>query len=289
MTKTILITGTSNGFGNDVAKTLAAEGHRVFATMRDMDGRHRAVAEDLRARGIETLDLDVTDDASVDAAFKALFEATGGTLDVLVNNAGLASAGLSETFTPDQVRAMFDVNVVGIQRVMRSALPSMRASKQGLVINMGSILGRVTIPFLGLYGASKFAVEAMTESYRYELSQFGVDVVLIQPGPYPTQLYTAIQTPADPSRTEAYGEIAALPVGFGEYINGLFTSPDAPDPHDIAKIISGLIGQAAGQRPARIVAGLAFGADAANVAMAPIQAGLVQAIGFDHLSQLKLS
>ena len=289
MTQTILITGTSNGFGNDIAKTLAAEGHRVFATMRDMDGRHRAVAEDLRARGIETLDLDVTDDASVDAAFKALFEATGGTLDVLVNNAGLASAGLSETFTPDQVRAMFDVNVVGIQRVMRAALPNMRAKGRGLVINMGSILGRVTIPFLGLYGASKYAVEAMTESYRYELSQFGVDVVLIQPGPYPTQLYTAIQTPGDPSRIESYGEVAALPVGFGDYISGLFASEGAPDPHDIATIISGLVAQPAGQRPARIVAGLSFGADAANDVMAPIQANLVKAVGFDHLSTLKLA
>ena len=106
MSKIILITGTSNGFGNDVAKTLGAAGHRVFATMRDMDGRHRDAAKGLQSRGIETLELDVTSNASVEAAFRNLAEKTGGKLDVLINNAGMASAGLSETFTPEQVRDM---------------------------------------------------------------------------------------------------------------------------------------------------------------------------------------
>jgi NAD(P)-dependent dehydrogenase (short-subunit alcohol dehydrogenase family) len=101
MSKTILVTGTSNGFGADIVTTLAAAGHRVFATMREMNGRHRAAAEALRAKGIHTLELDVTDNASVDAAFAELLEATGGTLDVLVNNAGLAAGASPRPLPPN--------------------------------------------------------------------------------------------------------------------------------------------------------------------------------------------
>ena len=288
MSKIILITGTSNGFGNDVAKTLGAAGHRVFATMRDIDGRHRDAAKALQSRGIETLELDVTSNASVEAAFRNLAEKTGGKLDVLINNAGMASAGLSETFTPEQVRDMFDVNVFGVQRVIRAALPEMQKNKSGLIVNIGSILGRVTIPFLGLYGASKHAVEAMTDSYRYELSQLGIDVVLIQPGPYPTGLYTAIQAPADAGRADRYGDVAALPGKFAEFLQGVFSGANAPDPHDVATALVRLIETPAGQRSDRVIVGAAFGADFANSAIQPIQGQLISGVGFDHLSKLNV-
>ncbi|WP_206243858.1 SDR family oxidoreductase [Novosphingobium terrae] len=287
MSKTVLITGTSNGFGADIATTLATAGHRVFATMREMNGRHRAAAEALRAKGIHTLELDVTDNASTDAAFAELLGLTGGTLDVLVNNAGLAAGGISETFTPEQLRAMFDVNVFGVQRVLRAALPAMHAQKSGLVINIGSILGRVTIPFFGLYGATKHAVEALTDTYRYELSQLGIDVVLIQPGPYPTALYTSIQQPSDGARAAAYGDVAHLPDGIGAFLQGVFSSADAPDPRDIAREIVTLIDTPAGQRPARVVKGLGFGADGVNAAVAPFQDQLISGLGFEALNQLK--
>ena len=287
MSKTILITGTSNGFGNDIAQTLAAAGHRVFATMRDINGRHREAAQALNAKGIETLELDVTDDASVDAAFKALFAKTGDKLDVLINNAGIASGGIQETYTPEQTRAMFDVNVFGIQRVTRAALPNMHKAKSGLIINIGSILGRVTLPFFALYGASKHAVEAVTEGYRYELSQQGIDVVLVQPGPYPTKLYTAIQKPADIGRADQYGDVAQMPAAFEAYLGGLFTSENAPNPHDVAQSITDLVAQPSGQRPNRVIVGLDFGADAANAAIQPIQSQLVAAIGMTHLDALK--
>ncbi|BAO94169.1 SDR family oxidoreductase [Caballeronia insecticola] len=289
MSKTILITGTSNGFGNDIATTLAAAGHRVFATMRDVNGRHREAAQKLNEKGIETLELDVTDDASVDAAFKALFAKTNGKLDVLINNAGVAAGGLQETFTPEQTRAMFDVNVFGIQRVTRAALPNMHKAKSGLIVNIGSILGRVTLPFFALYGASKHAVEALTEGYRYELSQQGIDVVLVQPGPYPTKLYTAIQKPADLGRADNYGDVAKMPAAFEEFLGGLFSSEQAPDPHDVAKTIVALIEKPAGQRPNRAIVGLDFGADAANTAIQPIQAKLVADIGMNQLTVLKTS
>jgi NAD(P)-dependent dehydrogenase (short-subunit alcohol dehydrogenase family) len=286
MSQTVLVTGTSNGFGADIATTLAAAGHRVFATMREMNERHREAASALRAKGIETLELDVTDNASVDAAFESLFEKTGGTLDVLVNNAGIAAGGISETFTPEQLRDMFEVNVFGIQRVLRAALPAMQKKKSGLIINIGSILGRVTIPFFGLYGATKHAVEALTDTYRYELSQLGIDVVLIQPGPYPTKLYTSIQKPSDTGRAANYGDLAKLPGGIEQFLHGVFTGADAPDPHDVAHEIVTLINTRPGERPARVVKGLAFGADSANAAMAPFQAQLISGLGFDQLAKL---
>jgi NADP-dependent 3-hydroxy acid dehydrogenase YdfG len=206
-----------------------------------------------------------------------------------VNNAGVAAGGISETFTPEQLRDMFEVNVFGLQRVLRGALPAMHRKKAGLVINIGSILGRVTIPFFGLYGASKHAVEALTETYRYELSQLGIDVVLIQPGPYPTKLYTSIQQPSDAERAASYGDVANLPNGIGEFLNTTFSSPDAPNPHDISEEIVKLLGTPAGQRPARIVVGLSFGADGANEAIKPFQAGLISGLGFDQLNTLKVA
>ena len=287
MSKIILITGTSSDFGHDTAETLAAAGHRVFASMRDMNGRHSGVAEALRNKGIETLDLNVTSDASVDAAFKTLFAKTDGKIDVVINNAGIASAGVSETYTPEQLRDLFEVNVFGVQRVIRAALPSMRKKNCGLIINVGSILGRVTFPFFGLYGASKYAVEAMTDSYRYELSQLGVDVVLVQPSAYPTNMYAAIQQPADAGRAEGYGDIAAIPGKMFETFMGIFQGANAPNPHDVGSTIAHLVNTPKGQRPDRVVVGQPFGADAANKAMSPIQEQVLAGLGLDALAKIK--
>ncbi len=287
MTKIVLITGTSNGFGNDIALTLAAAGHRVVATMRGIEDRNRPAAQALNAKGIETLELDVTDQTSVDTAFEKLYAKTNGKIDVLINNAGVAAGGIQETFAPEQTRAMFDVNVFGLQRVTNAALPAMHASRNGLIINIGSILGRVTLPFFALYGASKHAVEAITDGYRYELSQQGIDVVLVQPGPYPTKLYSAIQRPSAPDRARTYGDLPKLQAGFEEFLGGLFASQGAPNPHDVAETIVDLVNQQNGARPDRITVGLDFGAAAANEAIKPLQAKLVADIGMAHLSRLK--
>ena len=177
MTKTILITGASTGFGRDTAETLARAGHTVFASMRDPEAKNRAHADALRGQNIEVLELDVTDSQSVDRAVAAVV-AKAGRIDVLINNAGVLTAGVSEAFTPEQATALFDVNVIGVHRVTRAVLPHLRRQHDGLIINLSSVLGRVTFPFVGLYGASKFAVEALTDTYRYEVSQLGIDVVL---------------------------------------------------------------------------------------------------------------
>lgn len=288
MSKTILITGASNGFGKDTAKTLAAAGYRVFGTMRDLNGRNSEAAAELRAAGVTTLELDVTNDASVDAAFAEILD-NDGKIDVLINNAGLASAGIAETFTPDQLRDLFEVNVIGVQRVLRAALPTLRTAGSSLVINVGSIVGRLTIPFFGLYGASKFAVEALTDTYRFELSQLGVDVVLVQPGPFPTALYSTMQAPGDAARADAYGDVAKLPGNISARLGEWFSAPDAHQPHEVAEAIARLIATPAGQRPDRVVVGSANGADVVNAAVQAPQAGVLAAFGFDHLAHVKVN
>src|SRR5258707_12950786 len=235
MSKTILITGASSGFGRDTAETLFRAGHTVYASMRGTQGKNREAAEALRKLGIMTVELDVSDDASVEAGVKKVLEA--GKIDVLVNNAGIMSAGVTEAFTAEQATVVFDTNVIGLLRVTRAVLPSMREKRNGLIINIGSVLGRVTFPFLGIYGASKFAVEALTDSLRYEVSQLGVEVVEVQPSGYPTNFFTNLQTPAGIEVTESYGEVGHIPGAMVTSLTSTFEGNDAPNPHDVAKAI----------------------------------------------------
>ena len=285
MSKTILITGASSGFGRDTAKTLHRAGHTVYASMRDAQGKNRAAAEGLRELGIKTVELDVCDDASVDAGVKNVL-AEAGKIDVLLNNAGIASVGVTEAFTTDQAKAIFDTNVIGLLRVTRAVLPSMRQEREGLIINIGSILGRVTFPFLGIYGASKFAVEALTDSLRYEVSQLGVEVVAVQPSGYPTNFFASIQTPVGTEVTESYGEVGQIPDAMFETFRSRFEGEDAPNPHDVAEAVAVLVGQSKGSRAARTVVGESFGADKANEDIAPVQAQAVEGLGLGHLERV---
>ena len=285
MSKTILITGASSGFGRDTAKTLHRAGHTVYASMRDAQGKNRAAAEALRELGIKTVELDVRDDASVEAGVKNVL-AEAGEIDVLVNNAGIASAGITEAFTVEQAKAIFDTNVIGLLRVTRAVLPSMRHQHDGLIINIGSVLGRVTFPFLGIYGASKFAVEALTDSLRYEVSQLGVEVVEVQPSAYPTNFLSNMQTPASTEVTKSYGEVGEIPDAMVQTLMSTLEGKDAPNPHDVAEAIVKLVAQSKGSRPARTVVGAAFGSDKANEDVAPVQAKVVEALGLSHLERV---
>jgi NADP-dependent 3-hydroxy acid dehydrogenase YdfG len=288
MGNTILITGASSGFGRLTAETLRNSGHKVFAGFRSNDGRKKQVADELRKKNIEILKLDVTDQGSVDSAIAQLLEKSNNELDVVVNNAGMASAGISEAFTPEQARQLFEVNVFGVQRVLRATLPVLRAKRRGLVINVGSILGRITLPFFGLYGASKYAVEAMSDSYRYELSQLGVEVVLVQPSAYPTNMYAAAQQPADEELRTTYGEVAEVPGKILKTFVTLFQGENGPNPQDVATAIDQIVSTPAGNRPDRVVVGLPFGSDAVNKAVAPIQRGVIDSLGLGDLAKLKI-
>jgi NAD(P)-dependent dehydrogenase (short-subunit alcohol dehydrogenase family) len=167
---------------------------------------------------------------------------------------------------------VFNTNVVGLPRTTRAVLPAMRRQADGLIINIGSILGRVTFPFFGIYGASKFAIEALTDSLRYEVSQLGIEVTLVQPSAYPTRMYASIQQPADASRVAAYGAIGEIPGAVFKQFMRKFQAPEAPNPHEVAEAIAKLVARPKGSRPARTVVGIAFGADTVNAQTSPVQA-----------------
>jgi NAD(P)-dependent dehydrogenase (short-subunit alcohol dehydrogenase family) len=189
--RSVLITGSSSGIGRATAERFAARGWRVFASMRNPDA-----GAALRARAAEagwrltTPALDVTSDASVTAATASLLGETGGRLDVLVNNAGYYQFGALEETSPDELRGQLETNVVGVLRVTRAVLSAMRARRTGTIVTLGSVSGRVAIPMVGPYHASKWALEGMIESLRLEMIPFGVRVVLIEPGPYQTRLHS---------------------------------------------------------------------------------------------------
>lgn len=175
----ILVTGATSGIGRDAALRLARAGHRVLAGGRRPD----ALAELAREGRLEPLLLDVADAGSVEAARVEVERRTAGAgLDVLVNNAGYALPGPLETLTEADLRLLFDTNVFGLLAVTRAFLPRMRERGAGRVVNVGSVMGRVTMPLLGAYNASKHAVAALTDALRMELAPFGVRVVLVEPG-----------------------------------------------------------------------------------------------------------
>lgn len=290
----IIITGASSGFGRTTAETLAHHGHTVYATLRDMTGKNQPAARELQGTaeadhtGLRVIELDVTNTDSVDRAIQTVVRETGR-LDVLINNAGSAYVGITEGFTPEQAAAQFDVNVIGIHRTTRAALPVFRRQGSGLIINIGSIIGRITFPFFGLYGATKYALEALTEGYRYELSQLGIDVVLVQPSAYPTAMYANMQGPAESATVVQYGDVAKIPGAMMENFGKLLSGPDAPKPQEIADTIRSLIAQPAGTRAFRTVVGADFGARTVNAQTALVQAEVLKGLGLEHLNTVKVS
>jgi NADP-dependent 3-hydroxy acid dehydrogenase YdfG len=174
--KAVLITGCSSGIGHATAARLAEEGWKVYATAR----RPETIA-DLAAKGCETLALDVTDEESMSAAVSAVTEAEGA-VGVLINNAGYSQSGAVESVPLDQMRRQFETNVFGLIRMCQLVLPGMRGQGYGKIVNIGSMGGRLTFPGGGVYHATKYSVEALSDALRFEVRGFGVDVVLIEPG-----------------------------------------------------------------------------------------------------------
>jgi NAD(P)-dependent dehydrogenase (short-subunit alcohol dehydrogenase family) len=209
--RSILITGSSSGIGLALARRFATRGWRVFATMRRPDGA-QALRDEAARLGwrLTTPALDVTRDDSVTSAVDAALAETGGRLDVLVNNAGYYALGALEETTPDELRAQLETNVIGVHRVTRAVLPAMRARRDGTIVTLGSISGLVAVPMSGPYHASKWALEGMIESLRLELLPFGVRVVLIEPGPYESDLHTKeIQAEASRRADSPYATLLA--------------------------------------------------------------------------------
>jgi NAD(P)-dependent dehydrogenase (short-subunit alcohol dehydrogenase family) len=254
MGKKIFITGTSSGFGKLMTQTLAAEGHTVIAGMRGTQDKNKAVAEELSLlANVEVTEIDVADDASVSLAFEKTLSKYG-TIDVLINNAGVTGYGLLESYSLDQIRQMFEINFYGVLRTYQAVLPSMRKAKSGLVINITSGASGHTLPFMIPYFASKFGVESITEGLQDELKQFNIENVTIQPGVYPTEMNDGSKaglSSEKPEITLQYGDQAAQ--DFNALGSGLFRKLTEfnMNPQTIADGVLALINMPAGTRPLR--------------------------------------
>ena len=198
----ILITGCSSGLGMHSALAFAKSGNKVYATMRDL-GKSEQLASLAKKEGvnIELLKLDVVDNQSIMETIGTI-TTLEGRIDVLINNAGSVSYGPIESYSDEEMLASFDTNVIGALRVTRAALPLMRKQRSGKIVNISSISGVVTWPFLGMYSATKHALEAASNALYYELSPFGIDVVLVEPGNFQTDFFKNVWLPEKVSSAE---------------------------------------------------------------------------------------
>lgn len=187
--KSLLITGCSSGIGYDAAHTMTKRGWRVFATCRQQKDVDR-----LNAEGLESLRLDYTDEASMQAAMDEILSRTNNQLDALFNNGAFAIPGAVEDVPTAALREIYEVNVFGYHHLTRMVLPVMRARGQGRIVNNSSVLGLAALPWRGAYSSTKFALEGLTDTLRLEMRGTGIHVSLIEPGPITTRIRENAQT-----------------------------------------------------------------------------------------------
>ena len=257
--KVILVTGTSSGFGAMTVRALADAKHVVYAGMRDITGSDAEAANLARAYAadhavwLRPVEMDVTDQASVDGAVQTVLDESGH-IDVLIHNAGHMVLGPSEGFTPEQVAAVYDINVVSTQRVNRAVLPHLRAQRDGLVIWVGSTSSRGgTPPYLGPYFAAKAAEDAMAVSYAAELTRFGIETTIVVPGSFTTGTnhFANAGHAADDDIAAAYEEhYAGLMDQVSQKLAEL--APDDADPTEVARQIVQVVDTPKGSRPFRV-------------------------------------
>ena len=232
----VLITGCSSGIGRAAALSLHRAGFTVYATARRIE-----TLTELSDRGLRTLALDVTDEQSMTTAV-ATVEADAGPVAVLINNAGYGLYGPVEQLPMAEIRRQFETNFFGLVRLTQLVLPGMRRRGRGRILNVSSMGGRITLPGGAFYHASKYAVEALSDALRMEVAQFGIDVVLIEPGPVKTPWNDvaagSLSTAGAAANGDAYREYkAAVGASFGRVQGGLFGRLGST-PEDIAKVIT---------------------------------------------------
>ncbi|WP_340314191.1 SDR family oxidoreductase [Rhizorhabdus argentea] len=288
--KVVVVTGASSGFGKLTVLELARRGHTVVATMRDVEGRNSQVRSELidtaKAEGnaLQVLEMDVADEASVNTAIDHVIK-QHGKIDALINNAGTMFVGVTEAYTIADVERQFAVNFFGAVRADRAVLPHMRAAGSGLLVHVTSLMGRVIFPFFGVYSASKFALEALAESYRYELSSFGVDSVIVEPGPFPSNLLPSSPEPSDEGVLATYGPVAGIPGQIKDSSNQPQDAANPPRPQLVADAIARLV-EATERRPLRTVVmpdGMDLGVAGLNEAVSSIQNNMLSALGMGSM------
>jgi len=274
--RTVVITGASSGFGEGAVRAFADKGDRVWGTMRDAEGRnaHKKAALEVHSPGISIVDMDVTSDASVTEGFARIL--ADGPVDVLINNAGIMYIGVTEAYSVAQAHEQMDTNYFGAIRAMQAVLPAMRKAGAGLIINTSSIAGRVSVPFFGTYCATKHALEAYSQSLRYEVAPFGIDVALVEPGPFGTNLLAAGKPPVHEDVLASYGELRDVPTTMISGFAAMLQSEHAPDPTLVVDAYLKLADAAPGKRPTRMVVGITWGVDKMNALTQPLQDALLK-------------
>ncbi|MEV1011698.1 SDR family oxidoreductase [Streptomyces sp. NPDC049881] len=286
---TVLITGAATGIGRLTAIALARAGHTVHATMRDPDGRNAARAEDLRAQtaghDLHVLELDVQSQESADAAVRTVLDRSGA-LDAVVHNAAHLLVGYTEAFTPEDIAHLFDVNVLGAQRVNRAVLPHMRARRTGTLLYIGSTTTVVVPPFLGPYVASKSAFDALAQVTAYEAHHFGIETVIVMPGPFTqgTEHFPNAGRAGDDAVTGQYAGLDGLVARNEAATEGLFDPEDDADPAAVAEEVARILALPAGRKPARSVVDFSrAGVEHVNDVMREAQREFVTRLGFGDL------
>lgn len=291
MSKTIVITGASSGFGALTARALADSGHAVYAGMRETAGRNEPQVATAREYSTEhdvdlrTIELDVASQDSVDAAVGAIISEQGS-IDVIVHNAGHMVTGPTEAFTPEQLAEVYDTNVLGTQRVNRAGLPHLRAQRQGLVVWVGSTSTRGgTPPYLAPYFAAKAGMDALAVSYAAELARFGIETSIIVPGSFTsgTNHFARSGRPDDEGIVSDYDALYPnLMEQVGERLAEL--APEDADVGDVAAAIVEVVDMPRGTRPLRVHIDPADdGAGVVNAVADRIRADFLTRIGLEDL------
>jgi NAD(P)-dependent dehydrogenase (short-subunit alcohol dehydrogenase family) len=259
MRSVILVTGAGSGIGRLSAVALAEAGHIVYATMRDVEGRNRGRADELRtvsrSRGIALipLELDVLSQDSADAAAATIVREQGR-IDVVMQNAGHLVVGPSEAFTAEEMMKVFDTNLFGAQRVNRAVLPYLRKQESGLVLWISSTTTKGGFPpFMGPYAAAKAAMDSLAVTLSYELARFGVETSIVVPGAFTsgTDHFPSAGKPADAATATAYARYDGVMDQIGERLTAL--TPAHADPKAVAEEVVRIVGLAKGTRPMRSV------------------------------------
>lgn len=255
--KSVLITGTSSGFGRLAALHFARLGANVIASMRNLKNGKRPEAQSLLDEAskdrlkLAVVEIDVTSDALVASGVAKAQKIAGGALDALVNNAGIGISGPIEIHDQARLMRQFDTNLFGSHRMARAVLPAMRARKQGLVIQVTSQLGRLVVPNIGMYCATKFAAEAMFEALAYELAPFGVEVAIVEPGGYPTRIWDNGRRYSEELLSALDAERKAAYAGHIDMAQRQFSGGGTTDPMDVPKAMAAIIAAPPGKRPLR--------------------------------------
>lgn len=287
--KTVVITGSSSGFGKISAKQFADKGHKVYAAMRNADTKNLEVKNELESysENIVVVEMDVCDEASVDAAVAQIMQKESN-IDVLINNAGIMHMGITEAFSVEQAQQLMDTNYYGVIRTVQAVAPHMRKAGKGLIINTTSVIGRVSWPFTGTYSASKAAVEAYSQSLKFELAPSGVEVVIVEPGPSATNLGGSFKPEA---HTQVVAENPLLKSTIDNMINSIGQGLEDPrtEPQNVVNVYLNLVDMEHGKRPTRTAVGLVNNVDKINDYFQPFQDQVISDFQLDFMLETKVN